>query len=185
MLSPPRPRFFAVLLSALACAFVLSLATPSRADGVLSADLDAALSPDGPRGVDTGWGVGGRLGHRWRLLLIDLTPEFGFHYTTFGGSSDLTAWNASAGGRLGVNFILEPSVFAHAGLGHYGYDIAGKDYTQTALGYDFGFALDLTAIPIIDIGAHVAWMGVSGDEEMDSLGWVAVGGHVGIHIPGM
>jgi hypothetical protein len=178
-------RFPWLALAPLSLAAVLSFSNAAHAGGKLAVDVDAALPTDSPKGVDNGWGAGVRLGHQWDLLLVNLTPEFGFHYTSFGGAADMTAWNAVAGGRLGIGLILEPSVFAHAGLGHYGGSIGNADFSQTSLGYDFGVALDLTVLPIIDIGAHATWMGIAGDKETDPLNWVAVGGHIAFSIPGL
>jgi hypothetical protein len=186
MLFKRRSSFVPVVLASLSVAALLSFSSVAGAKGKLGIDVDAALPTDEPSGVDTGWGAGLRLGHQWDLPLINLTPEFAGHYTQFGGSADLTAWSLMAGGRLGIGFILSPSVFAHAGLGHFGFNAPpGADSSQTSLGYDFGAALDLTALPIVDIGAHVAWNGIAGDKSIDPLNWVAIGGHLQFTIPGL
>jgi hypothetical protein len=142
--------------------------------------LDRAVSENVPLG-DGGFGGGVRIGNQWNLLLLTLTPEFGASYQAFEGASDADAFRFVAGGRLGLGFILQPSVFAHAGVGHFGYELPGRDVSQTSLAYDVGAALDLTALPIIDIGAHVTAAGIAGDDSDDALSWVAVGAHVSLN----
>ena len=52
--------------------------------------------------------------------------------------------------RIGIDFGLEPSVFAHAGIGHF--EITSD--AHTSLGYDVGAALDPTLLPVISFGPH-------------------------------
>jgi hypothetical protein len=43
-----------------------------------------------------------------------------------------------------------------------------------------GLALDFTLLPVVDLGAHASFAGVSGDpdEDLDAFTWFGVGGHV-------
>jgi hypothetical protein len=158
---------------------VLAAARPAHATGKLAVDLEAAFPGDIPD-AESGWGAGLRFGNEWNLVLIKLTPEIQGNYHAFGGSSDATQFGVMAGGRVGVGLILQPSVFAHAGIGHFGYTTATRDVSQTSLAYDLGLALDITALPLLDFGAHVSMNGVSGDDEAKSFAWYAVGGHVAL-----
>jgi hypothetical protein len=158
----------------------VGFARSATAKTKLSLDLDRAISENVPGG-DGGFGGGIRLGNQWKFLLLTLTPEFGASYQAFEGASDADAFRFVAGGRLGLGFILEPSVFAHAGLGHFGYEYLGADVSQTSLAYDVGAALDLTALPVLDIGAHATVAGIAGDDSTEALSWVAIGAHVGFN----
>jgi len=186
MLSKRRTSLAPIVFASCCAAALLSVTGVASAKGKIGIDVDAALPPDEPSGVDTGWGAGLRVGNQWDVLLLSLTPEFSGHYTKFGGNTGLAAWNVMVGGRFGIDIILKPSVFAHAGLGHFGWNAPpGIESSQTSLGYDLGAALDFTLLPVVDIGAHVAWNGVSGDSSIDTLNWVSVGGHLQFSIPSL
>jgi hypothetical protein len=148
----------------------------ASAQNKIAIDLGADL-PQGSHN-DNGWGIGGRFGHQWNLAVIKLIPEFGFSYHDLTGSADATAWNILAGGRFGIDFGLEPLVFAHAGLGHY----ATSFGDHTSLAYDFGAALDLTILPVVSFGAHVMESGIAGGNDADPLSWLELGGHVSFNI---
>jgi hypothetical protein len=148
----------------------------ARAQNKLAIDLGADF-PSGT-GNENGWGAGVRFGHQWNLTLIKLTPEVGFSYHDMSGAADTKAWNILAGGRFGIDFGLEPIIFAHAGLGHY----SSVGASQTSLGYDIGGALDLTLLPVVSFGAHVMESGIAGGGGSDAFSWLEVGGHVAFTI---
>jgi hypothetical protein len=150
---------------------LLAAAAPARAAETKAAVDVGAAFPSGV--VDTdGWGAGLRFGREYRITLLTLTPELDVAYHRFGESTD--AFRVLGGGRIGVDFGLEPSAFAHAGIGHY----SARPGSQTSLGYDVGLALDLTILPVVSFGPHVMMAGVVGNEPTDPLTWVEVGGHV-------
>jgi hypothetical protein len=162
--------------AALLAALVNFVPRTAHAQNKLAVDLGADL-PQGS-GNDNGWGVGVRFGRQWNLALLKLVPEVGFSYHDMSGPADVTAWNILAGGRLGLDFGLEPIIFAHAGLGHY----SAAAGSQTSLGYDIGAALDLTILPVVSFGAHVMESGIAGDNGSAALSWLEVGGHVAFTI---
>lgn len=174
------PHRTSALLKASAGALFLSLAVllprTASAQNKIAIDLGADL-PQGS-GNDNGWGIGGRFGRQWNLAVIKLTPEVGFSYHDLTGPADATAWNILAGGRFGIDFGLEPIVFAHAGLGHYSASFGD----HTSFGYDIGAALDLTILPVVSFGAHVMESGISGGNGSDALSWLEIGGHVSFNI---
>ncbi len=171
------------LTGAVAGLITCAPALASAAENKLAFDGEAVL-PEDKTGFDNGWAAGVRLGHNWDLWLIELTPELGGSYHSFGGSADATAFRVFGGARLGVGFILKPSVFAHAGVGHFSYTAMPEDISHTGMGYDVGLALDFTLLPLVDIGAHAALAGVSGNAETDGLSWVAIGGHIAFSLGG-
>jgi hypothetical protein len=164
------------LLSLLLFASALLVSQAARAEKQISLDVEAALPAND--GHDDGWGLGARVGNKWDLVLVSLTPEVGFNYHSFGGTPDAEAFAVVAGGRIGIGFVIEPSAFIHAGIGHIGYDTAVGDYSRTSLAYEGGLALDLTLLPVIDIGAHATLAGIAGDADEDAFSWLAIGGHV-------
>lgn len=152
------------------------VSAPAMAEDEISVDVEAAWADD--PNDSNGFGVGLRAGHVWDIAIITITPEIGASYHDFEGASDPSAWDVKAGGRFGIDLLIEPSVYAHAGLGHFGYDLPGDDVSHTSLAYDVGAALDITVLPVIDFGVHATVAGVSGNDTIDPFSWLAVGGHV-------
>jgi hypothetical protein len=163
-------------VAAFALLATLLAPTVASAQGQFSIDVEGNYPEN--EALDDGLGVGARFGHEWDLVLLSLTPEVGVNYHTFGGTPDADAFAVLAGGRLGIGFIIEPSAFVHAGIGHYSYDIDGADVSETNIAYEMGLALDFTMLPVIDFGVHGAVAGIAGDDELDSFDWLALGGHV-------
>jgi hypothetical protein len=154
-----------------AAALLLMAAAPARAAETKAAVDVGAAFPSGAVDSD-GWGAGLRFGREYHVAVLTLTPELDVAYHRFGESTD--AIRVLGGGRVGVDFGIEPSAFAHAGLGHY----SARPGSQTSLGYDVGLALDLTILPVVSFGPHVMLAGVAGDGSTETLSWVEVGGHV-------
>jgi hypothetical protein len=151
---------------------------PALADqNKLSFDVGAAF-PSGP-GNDDGFGLGLRYGHEWDLAIISLIPELGLGYHAFSGPNDAKVVTAQGGGRVAIGFVLEPSVYAHAGVGHSWSDRA----TFTAFAYDVGAALDLTVLPVVDFGPHLTLGGVAGNESPRKISWLEIGGHLTFNVP--
>ena len=162
----------ASILRAAAIVVTLLVAPPSRAENKLSLDAGAAF-PAGA-GNDDGFGLGLRYGHEWDLAVISLVPEMGLGYHAFGGSNDADVFTVFGGGRVAIGFILEPSVYAHAGVGH-----VASDFDKfTSLAYEVGAAIDLTAIPMVAFGPHLTLAGVAGNESRKPFSWMEIGGHI-------
>jgi hypothetical protein len=157
-------------ISAAALALLFCLSPHAGAQTKLAVDVGAAF-PSGAESSD-GWGAGLRFGREYRVTLLTLTPELDVAYHNFG-QSETEALRVLGGGRLGIDAGLEPSVFAHAGVGHY----AGPSTSHTSLGYDIGLALDLTLLPVISFGPHVMFAGIAGTNTIEPLSWFEVGGH--------
>jgi hypothetical protein len=164
---PPRSACGAV-----AVAIIVLQAAPAQAENKLSLDAGAAF-PTGA-GNDDGFGVGLRYGHEWDLAILSLVPELGLGYHAFGGPNDADAFTIYGGGRIAIGFVLEPSVYAHAGVGH----VATDATSFTSLAYDVGAALDLTAIPMVAFGPHLTLSGVAGNENRRAFSWMEIGGHI-------
>jgi len=139
----------------------------------LALDLDYAngLEP----GVEGGMGGAIRFGREYDLVLLSLTPEFMGSFHQFSGAGDPTQFAGMAGGRATIGKIIEPGVFAHVGAGHA--SLPTDDLTGIAM--DLGVTLDLTLIPILDIGVHGAYDAITWADEgtFDSY---RVGAHIAI-----
>jgi hypothetical protein len=166
------PRARAAVAGAAAGVALLMLTTPAQAENKLSLEAGAAF-PEGA-GNDDGYGLGLRFGHEWDLAIISLVPELGVGYHAFGGRNDADVVTVFGGGRVAIGFILEPSVYAHAGVGH----VATDATSFTSLAYDVGAALDLTAIPMVAFGPHLTLAGVAGNAKRTPFSWVEIGGHI-------
>jgi len=127
---------------------------------MLALDLDytVALSNDL---IDNGGGGALRLGSEFDFFLVTLIPELTLNYHTFGADTRDNAkfMSGKLGGRIRFLKIVEPGIFAHVGIGN----LSGDDqYSHTGPAFDFGATLDLTIIPLIDIGLHASWNRIFG-----------------------
>ena len=168
-LGPSRAVRRGVVAATMALFFCLS--PRANAQTTVAVDVGAAF-PSGAESSD-GWGAGLRFGRRYHVTLLSLEPELDVAYHNFGDGKT-EAFRVLGGGRLGIDAGLEPSVFAHAGVGHY----AAPVTSHTSLGYDIGAALDLTMIPVVSFGPHVMFAGIAGTDTIEPLSWFEVGGHV-------
>ena len=113
----------------------------------------------------------------WRVLKLGYGYE---HLYASNVASDAFAWDthrAFAGARLGLGYILVPTIYGHVG---YGWRSTGDVLVANASGmtYDVGGALDLHIIPHIGIGAHAEYNVFSAQPY--STQWVALGLHADI-----
>jgi hypothetical protein len=142
---------------------------------MLALDLDygAALNHSE---VDNGGGAGLRIGLERDYFLITLIPELqlNYHYLNADRVESATITTGKIGGRIRFLKIVEPGIFAHAGLGHIGGD---RVYEKTGIAFDAGFTLDLTILPLIDIGLHTAWNKIFGDPSVE---YVTAGAHLAL-----
>jgi hypothetical protein len=142
----------------------------------LALDLDYASAVENDY-IENGGGGALRIGSELDLLLVTMIPEVSLGYHSFGGNSDYdaTAVTGTLGGRIRFLKILEPGIFAHAGVGH----IGGYD-PHTGFAFDAGLTLDLTLLPLIDLGLHAAWNRVFGDSDHEGLSYATAGFHVAL-----
>lgn len=141
----------------------------------LDMDYSAALSHSE---IDQGGGGGVRIGLERDYFLVTMIPELqlNYHHLNANTPDDATISSAKVGGRIRFFKIIEPGVFAHAGLGHIGGD---RVYEHTGIAFDAGFTLDLTILPLVDIGLHTAWNRIFGDDE-DGVSYVTAGAHLAL-----
>lgn len=159
--------------------FALLCAAPdiARADVALAADLELDVPVDAEV-IDTGPAFAIRLGYQMHLPLFTLTPEIGFHYASF--DPEPTLYRGILGARLGFGELLRFGVFAHIGYGHASIDTPIGDASHSAFTFDLGAFLDLTMLPLIDLGVHVGYGSLSADDDGSALKWIPVGVHAAL-----
>jgi hypothetical protein len=158
-------------------AILLFVTGKAHADTALALDLDYAVPLDAPDGVDWGGGFAVRLGQQLHLPLLVLTPELAFNYQAFAGGADTAVYRGLAGMRLAVGEILRPGIYGHLGFGRLVSSVPGH---SDGLSYDAGAFLDFTLLPLINIGAHVAYSGLALRKSEPAFDWVTVGLHAAL-----
>ncbi len=146
-----------------------------RSKTVLAFDLDFVASLGAP-GADIGGGGAVRLGRKMDLILVSLTPEVGGSYDRFNGLNNDKIYRGFIGGRLDFGKIIEPSVFAHIGVGRFDANVA----SHTAPVFDAGIALDLTFLPLINLGGHASYNTLFSQGDHSSFNWLTLGLHVAL-----
>jgi hypothetical protein len=146
-----------VLPALLAGGLVFASASAAYASSgtAIGVDLDYAHGINEP-GVDSGTGFNVRLGYKLDLLLAQLTPEVGGGYHSFSGDGNAKFSQGFVGGRLAFGKILEPGLYAHLGYGH----VSEVDDSRSGATADAGLTLDLTILPLIDLGVHGGYDGL-------------------------
>jgi hypothetical protein len=161
-----------------ACLFALSspLQAQDRREGghtQLALDLEYAGSID-QGDVTTGAGGAIRLGSQADWFLLSLTGEIGGSYHQFGGVPDVRVYRGFLGGRISVGKILEPGLYGHLGIGSLSVDPGDS---RTAATFDAGLFLDLTVLPVVDLGIHAGYVTLLGTNDLDAFDYYVAGAH--------
>jgi len=164
-------RILAALVTALPVCAVARDAQASSGTA-LGVDLNYTNGINEPAvGAGTGFNV--RLGYKLDLLVLQLTPEIGGGYHTFSGDAKVRLSQGIVGGRLQFGKILEPGLYAHLGYGHLS-AVGGSHSGATA---DGGVTLDLTLLPLIDVGVHAGYNGLLKSGDFQAFDSYVVGAH--------
>ncbi|HTM43403.1 MAG TPA: hypothetical protein VL137_00535 [Polyangiaceae bacterium] len=135
-------------------------------------------------GVDSGAGVAVRIGQRFRPAPWVVTPELALAYDSFGGLAEARAYRGLAGLRLGYDFpALRPGLFAHGGVARVTYSpLLSPGADHTSFTYDLGAFLDVTLLPLVNVGAHLGYNQAlkKGSNSGTGLKWLALGLHAEI-----
>ena len=123
--------------------------------------------------VGSGTGFNVRLGYKLDLLVVQLTPEVGGGYHKFSGDAKAGLSDGFVGGRLQFGKILEPGLYAHLGYGHLGVE-EGSHSGGTG---DAGVTLDLTLLPLVDIGVHAGYAGMFKKDPYSAFDTYVLGVH--------
>jgi hypothetical protein len=170
-----RPHPFVPLSSLLLCVGLSATAAPAQAELQLGADLDYALPLDSS--ADSGGGFAVRVGYQVHVPFAVLTSELAFNYENFSGTLGPTVYRGLAGLRLGLGEVLRVGPSAHLGVGRLAIDGGLATIARTGFTYDVGLFLDLTAIPILNVGVHAAYNQMP-DGGGQSFQWMTFGAHV-------
>jgi hypothetical protein len=111
--------------------------------------------------IKQGGGGALHIGSEVDMLLVTLIPEVVLDWHNFGArtSDNATVVSGKIGGRIRFLKIIEPGLFAHVGIAN----IGGDDrYDHLGAALDAGVSLDLTVLPLIDLGIHGSWNRVFG-----------------------
>ncbi len=153
---------------------------PAQADRLgkpqLGVDLDWAVVADSDSAE--GFGTALRLGYQLDLAGLTLIPELGGHYMSFS-DADTKLYRGIVGARARFGTILQPGAYAHFGLARADTDRL-LDPSWTASTMDGGLSLDLTPIPVLEIGGHAGYYVVTGKDDADAFKWWAAGLHATI-----
>jgi hypothetical protein len=143
---------------------------------VLALDLEYA-GPIDEGSVESGSGGAVRLGRRADLIAVSLTGELGGSYHQFSGSPEVQAVRGFIGGRLSVAEGIEPGIYAHLGVGRLSVD-PGESRTSPTL--DAGLFLDLTILPLVDLGVHAGYDTLLGSGDANAFDYYVVGAHAAL-----
>ena len=122
--------------------------SPASANGVtLAVELgpEYILTPQDDDLKSVGMGVAARAGYTFSAPLISLTPEAKLGFQSPGTPN---AFLMMGGGRINFFEGLSPAIFAHAG---------GLLGDMSGFVWDAGLGLDLTIIPVVDIGIFCSY----------------------------
>jgi hypothetical protein len=173
----------AVIHSALVlCTFTL-LTRAATAGPKLGVDLDLAV-PVSMNGVKTGFGGALRAGYDVDLVLVHVMPEVGIGLNKLSGDVGPLVMRGFAGGRIGVGALVRFDLFAHIGYAHVGYTnrpVGGdRDGYGTPV-FDTGLALEVTALPVLDVGIHGSYNSAfNSNGSADAPKWLGLGAHVAV-----
>jgi len=146
------------LVPALLVSALMLLATEkahAKSGTSIGVDLDYTNGIEEPQ-VGAGTGFNGRLGYKLDLLVLQITPEIGGGYHTFSGDAAAKLSQGIIGGRVSFLKVLQPGVYAHLGYGHL--STVGSSHSGATA--DAGVTLDLTILPLIDLGVHAGYNGM-------------------------
>lgn len=141
----------------------------------LALDGEAAIAVQ-PDRVSSGAGGALRLGYELDAKVLSLTPEIGGSFHVLGGELGPSLYRGFGGARLALGAVLRPGIFAHAGYAHVAYGVGSR----SAPTYDGGLFLDLTVLPIIDVGLHAGYAMIASGAEGAAIHWLSGGAHVAI-----
>ena len=164
-----------------AAAAVLVLAPSARAELAIAADFEA-LMPLDIDDVKTAPGFGVRLGYQLHLPLFAITPELGYKWASFKNGAVIN--RGIAGARFAIGEVFRFGVSAHLGFGHRSEEYQAVEHSNVGMSFDGGLFLDLTVIPLLDVGAHIDYGRLAGDatEGLEVLQWVTFGLHAALII---
>ncbi|HEY2733067.1 MAG TPA: hypothetical protein VGI70_03740 [Polyangiales bacterium] len=169
----------------LALALCASYLAPARVQAETTVGVDLfAVAPIDSNYHKAGGGFGIRLGEELHLPLLAVVPEVGFTYASFA-TSGLSVYRGIVGLRAGIGEIIRFGALAHVGFGQLSVDSEPALHRvgeANHLGFtmDGGLFLELTLLPLINIGVHAIYNRLEGRKEGDALQWMQFGVHAAL-----
>jgi hypothetical protein len=166
--------------SAVTVSSVYLVSNAAHAGPKLGLDVDL-LVPVSMNGVKSGVGGSIRAGYDVNLALIHVMPEVGLGLHKLSGDAAPLVFRGFAGGRVGIGALVRLDLFAHIGYAHVGYTnrpVGGDQDGYATPVLDTGVALDVTALPILDVGIHDSYnTAFSSNGTADAPLWLGLGAH--------
>jgi len=170
-----RVGLSAALTGSLVFVATIFNAAPAQAKTAIAADLDYAAPIDSD--MKSGGGFAIRVGQQLHVPMLVLTPELVFSDHTFADNGP-TAYRGLAGLRLGVGELIRPGVYGHLGFGSL--SMPDPVPSHTAFTYDAGIFLDLTVLPLLDLGVHGAYNRLNAGDGVPTFEWATIGAHAAL-----
>lgn len=179
--APSRTRSSACLhglLAAIGVAGSVAWARPAAAEIAFGLEVNYNQAVDHFE-TGKGGGVDVRVGPRLGLWMLEITPELSAGMHDFGGFPSPTVLRGLAGCKLALDLGIKPTLFAHFGAGRLRYDAVESVARDAATGMaaDFGAALDVTVLPMLDVGMQGSYNVVGLESTRSRFDWLQVGGH--------
>lgn len=168
------------LISLFTLVLALLVARPAAADIAIGGEAGVSIvTKDLGNDAKIGFGFAGRLGYDIDLSILHLIPEIkvGFDRSPF--TENVNTLRPMAGVRASIGIFAVAIVgFAHVG---YGFPLGASDQVEAdGMVYELGGGLDLTTLPLVDIGIWGAFNSIRrGDPTYD---WVSVGAQITLTI---
>ncbi len=170
-----KARPFKLVVAAALATLAWSAPAAARTGPKLALDGEAAFAIQ-PDRVGSGAGAALRLGYELDATILSLTPEIGGSFHALGGELAPSLYRGFGGARLALGAVVRPGLYAHAGYAHVAYGPGSR----SAPTYDGGLFLDLTVLPVIDIGIHGGYAMIASGDEGAAIHWLSAGAHVAI-----
>jgi hypothetical protein len=179
MLELKTLRLRALVVAGLAAAALLVSVPTARADLAIAGDFEV-LQPFDFSDATTAPGFGIRLGWQLHLPLIAITPEIGYKWSSFKRGPTIN--RGLVGARISIGEIFRFGAAAHVGFGVRDEEYQTVEHSNTAMSMDAGLFFDLTVLPLLDLGVHIDYGRVGGEESegLEVIQWVTFGLHVAL-----
>ncbi len=127
-----------------------------------------------------GFGFDLKLGYNADVLFLVVQPEAMFSMMHFDGDDDPhnsgNIVRGMIGGLVGIDLGLMPFIYAHMGFGRFNRD-EPIDASESGFTYDVGLGLDLTILPILNLGVSFGFSHLAAEDDAT---WIDMGVHASL-----
>mgnify|MGYP001942562485 CR=1 FL=1 len=172
-------------LALLGALWMLASPASAQASGwMLALDAGGGLDNGGLAATSSGeaTSVSLRAGYQLPTPGLRIIPEVKAGLIRFGedglGNSAQEIRSMRAGLKVGLPGFISPAIYGHVGYGK----LTGVEDTFPTIAsgttYDAGLALDLTLLPMINLGIHAGVNGMIDENRSETLRWYDAGAHI-------